>query len=156
MFLKIDGVDGESLDSTHAGEMEILSWSWGETNSGTFSSGGGGGAGKVNMQDFHFVINMGKHTPILMQLCAKGDHIPTGLLTCRKAGGDKMEFLKVEFNDLLISSYQTGNSQGMESPTDQCSFNYSKIKITYKEQKADGSLGGTIEKGYDLKTNTPI
>ena len=54
-FLKIDGVDGESADDKHAKEIELESWSVGATNAGSFSSGGGGGSGKVAMADFHFV-----------------------------------------------------------------------------------------------------
>lgn len=157
MFLKIDGIEGESADSTHKGEMQIESFSWGATNSGSSSLGGGAGSGKVQMQDFHFVINFGKHSPKVMEACATGQHIAKATLTCRKAGGDKMEFLKVTFSDILISSYQTGASaQGSELPMDQCSFNYTKIEKEYKEQKADGSLGGTVKAGYDLKQNVKV
>ena len=157
MFLKIDGIDGESADSTHGGEFQIESFSWGATNAGSSALGGGAGSGKVSMQDFHFVINYGKHSPKLMEACATGSHIPKATLTCRKAGGDKMEFLKITFSDILISSYQTGASAaGSELPMDQCSFNYTKIEKEYKEQKADGTLGGTVKAGYDLKQNVKV
>jgi type VI secretion system secreted protein Hcp len=53
-FLKIDGIQGESPDKTHKAEVEIESFSWGETNTGTALQGGGMGSGKVQMQDFHF------------------------------------------------------------------------------------------------------
>ena len=46
---------GAATAGVHKGEIELLDWSWGETNSGTHSASGGGGAGKVSMQDFHFV-----------------------------------------------------------------------------------------------------
>jgi len=52
-FLKIDTIEGESYDKSHKAEIQLMSFSWGETNAGTFSAGGGGGAGKVQMQDFH-------------------------------------------------------------------------------------------------------
>jgi len=41
-FLKIDGVDGESSDDKHKNQIDILSWSWGASNSGSMASGGGG------------------------------------------------------------------------------------------------------------------
>ncbi len=157
MFLKIDGIEGESADSTHKGEMQIQSYSFGASNAGSSSLGGGAGSGKVSMQDFHFVIDYGKHSPKLMEACATGAHIAKATLTCRKAGGDKMEFLKITFSDVLISSYQTGGSGGGgDLPMDQCSFNFTKIEKEYKEQKADGSLGGTIKSGYDLKQNAKV
>lgn len=158
MYLKIDGIEGESTDSTHRGELEIQSFSFGESNSGSSASGGGAGSGKVSMQDFHFVINYGKHSPKLFEHCATGVHIPKAILTCRKAGGDKMEYLKVTFSDILVSSYQTGASAngGGDLPTDQCAFNFTKIEKEYKEQKPDGSLGGAVKAGYDLKQNKKV
>jgi type VI secretion system secreted protein Hcp len=156
-FLKLKGIEGESHDATHKGEVELESWSWGETNSGTHAGGGGGGAGKVAMQDFHFVMKCNKASPKLMLACASGEHIAEGVLTCRKAGGKQEEFFKITFNDVLVSSFQTGGSGHADIvPTDQISLNFAKIKWEYKEQKADGSLGGSVTAGYDLKANKKI
>lgn len=156
-FLKIAGIDGESHDSKHKGEIDLESWSWGCTQSGSSAGGGGGGAGKVAMQDFHFVMKVNKATPKLILACASGQHIDQAVLTCRKAGGQQEEFLKYTFTDVLISSYQTGGSGGSDIiPTEQISFNYAKMEIEYKEQKADGTLGGAIKAGWDLKTNTKV
>ena len=157
MFLKLDGIEGESQDSKHKGELEISSWSWGEVNSGSSSMGGGAGTGKVNMQDFHFVIKNGKHSPKLFLACATGQHIKNATLVCRKAGGDQQEYLKWKFTDILISSYQIGHSAGAAGlPTDQCSFNYTKIEMEYKEQKDTGELGGQVKAGYDVKANQKV
>ena len=154
-YLKIDGIEGES--TSRKGEIDLESWSWGETQSGTHTGGGGGGAGKVQMQDFHFVMKMNKASPKLMLACAGGDHIKEGTLLCQKAGGKQEPYLKIKFSDLLISSYQTGGSaHGDVVPTDQISFNFSKIEIEYKEQKADGTLGGAIPAGYDLKKGAKV
>jgi type VI secretion system secreted protein Hcp len=156
-FLKIEGIDGESADAKHKNEIDLDSWSWGESQGGTMSAGGGGGAGKVQMQDFHFTMKVNKSSPKLILACATGEHIKKGVLTCRKAGKEQQEFLKITFTDLLISSYQIGGaSSGSTLPNDQIAFNYAKIEIEYKEQKADGTLGGPIKVGYDLKANKKI
>jgi type VI secretion system secreted protein Hcp len=160
-FLKIDGIDGESSDHKHKAEIELMSWSWGESQAGTHSGGGGGGAGKVSMQDFHFVMVQNKASPKLMLACANGHHIPKAVLTCRKAGKDQQEFLKVTLSDLLVSTYQTGGSGGGGGgagivPTDQIALNFTKIEFEYKEQKADGTLGGAIKAGWDVKTNKAV
>ena len=156
-FLKLDGVEGEAQDSKHKGEIDLESWSWGETQTGTHVAGGGGGAGKVAMQDFHFVMRVNKASPKLMLACATGQHIKEGILVCRKAGKEQQEFLKVKFTDLLVSSYQTGGSaNGDVVPLDQISLNFAKIEIEYKEQKADGTLGGAVKAGYDLKANKQV
>jgi type VI secretion system secreted protein Hcp len=150
-FLKFDGIDGESADSKHKNEIDLESFSWGATQSGTFAFGGGGGAGKVQMQDFHFVMKVNKASPKLFLACSTGEHIKKAVLTCRKAGKEQHEYLKFVFTDVLVSSYQTGGSAGDVIPIDQISLNYGKIELEYKEQKPDGTLGGAIKAGYDLK-----
>jgi type VI secretion system secreted protein Hcp len=156
-FLKIDGIDGESHDAKHKGDIDLASWSWGATQSGTSAAGGGGGAGKVHMQDFHFTMNVNKSTPKLILACASGQHIPKAVLTCRKAGTEQQEFLIYTFSDLLVSSYQTGGSgHGDIVPVEQISLNYSKMEVEYKEQKPDGTLAGPIKAGWDLKTNKKV
>jgi type VI secretion system secreted protein Hcp len=123
-FLKVDGIEGESQDAKHKNEIDLESWSWGEQQTGTHAGGGGGGAGKVSMQDFHFVMKVNKASPKLMLACASGEHIKQAVLTCRKAGKEQQEFLKVTMSDLLVSSYQTGGSgHGGVMPTDQISLN---------------------------------
>lgn len=156
-FLKLDGIEGESGDAKHAKEIQLESWSWGETQAGTMAYGGGGGAGKVQMQDFHFVMKVNKASPKLMLACAGGDHIPKGVLTCRKAGKDQQEFLVWTFTDLLVSSYQTSGSGSADViPMDQISMNYTKCEMEYKEQKADGTLLGPVKAGWDLKKNLKV
>jgi len=152
-FLKIDGIKGESQDAKHKDEIDVESWSWGATQQGTHAGGGGGGAGKVNMQDFSFVMTANKASPLLMFACANGEHIKSALLTCRKAGKEQQEYLKIKLYDLLVSSYQTGGSSGAVVPTESISLNFSKVEHEYYPQKADGSLDAKVLKHWDLKTN---
>ncbi len=155
-FLKIDGIEGEAQDDKHKNEIDVESWSWSEHQGGTSAHGGGAGAGKVSMQDFHFVMKVNKASPKLLLACATGEHIKKGLLTCRKAGKDQQEYLKITLTDVLVSSYQTGGSQSDVLPVDQISLNYSQIEFEYKEQKADGTLGGVVKAGYNIKTNKKV
>jgi type VI secretion system secreted protein Hcp len=156
-FLKIDGVDGESTDDKHKGEIEVESWSFGGTNAGSFNSGGGGGTGKVQMQDFHFVKKVDKASAKLFVSCATGEHLKTATLVCRKAGKDQQEFLTIILSPVLVSSFQTGGSASSDViPMDQISLNYGKIEFKYKEQKPDGSLGGEVIGGWDITTNKKV
>ena len=151
-FLKIAGIDGESTAVNHKGEIDIESWSWGESNPGSR----GAGAGKVSMNDFSFVMKLNKASPKLFLACAQGEHIKTAWLTAQRTGEKQADyFLKWSFSDLLISSYQDGAASG-ELPLDQVSFNFAKIEVEYKEQKADGSLAPGIAAGWDVKTNKKI
>jgi len=156
-FLKIDGIEGETQDAKHKNEIGLESWSFGESQGGSHSAGGGGGAGKVQMQDFHFVMKVNKASPKLFLACATGEHLKKAVLVARKAGGEQHEFLTWTFSDLLVSSYNTGGAGGSDViPMDQISFNFSKVEVEYKEQKADGSLSGPIKAGYDLKANKKV
>lgn len=154
-FLKIDGIEGESQDAKHKNEIQLESWSFGETQTGTAHLGAGMGAGKVQMGDFHFVMKTSKASPKLFLACANGEHIKKAVLTCRKAGKDQQEYLKWTFSDLLISSFQTGGSASSDVvPLDQISFNFTEAQIEYKEQKADGTLGGAVQTKYNVKTQS--
>jgi type VI secretion system secreted protein Hcp len=153
-FLKFDGIKGESADAKHKDEIDIESWSWGETHAAAAPAGGGGGAGKVQMQDFHFVMHFNKASVNLMQACATGQHIKDATLSARKAGKEQTDYLTIKFWDVLISSYQTGGSeQAAGTPTDAVSFNFAKLDVEYKPQKADGSFDAGIHFKYDIKAN---
>ena len=156
-FLKIEGVDGESTDDKHKGEIELESWSFGAVNSGSFSSGGGGGSGKVAMGDFSFTKKTDKASAKLLTACATGEHLKKATLVCRKAGTDQQEFLTVILSPLLVSSYNTGGAAGSDViPMEQIALNFGKIEYKYKEQKPDGSLGGEVIGGWDVTTNKKV
>ena len=152
-FIKFDGIKGESTDVKHKDEIDVEAWSWGETHAAPAGAGAGAGAGKVSMQDFHFVMGLNKASIGLMKACATGQHIKTATLSGRKAGKGQQDYLTFKFHDVLISSYQTSGSEDAPVPIDSVSFNFAKIEVGYKPQKADGSLGTALEFRYDLKTN---
>ncbi len=155
-FLKIEGIDGESTDDKHKGEIEVMSWSWGETNAGTHGSGGGGGTGKVHIEDFHFTKHIDKSTPKLMLACATGEHLKKAVLVCRKAGKEQQEYLKVTLSDVLVSKMESGAGDGQVVPLDEFSLNFGKIEFEYKPQKADGTLDSAVKAGWDLATNKKV
>jgi len=148
MFLAIDGIPGGSTDAKHKDEIQIESFSWGASNSGTAAHGGGAGAGKVSMQDFHFSAFSSKASPKLFLGTATGQHFKKAVLTVRKSGGDQQEFYKVTLEDCLISSYQSSGSPGGGLPMDSFSLNYAKVEYAFTEQKADGSLGDSVVVTY--------
>jgi type VI secretion system secreted protein Hcp len=151
MFLKLEGIKGESTDSKHANEIEILSYSFGVTQTGTGSHGTGHGGGKAHVQDFQITHHTDAASPSLFAMCASGKHITKGTFIARKAGGDQQEYLTVHLSDVLISSVQSGGSGGSDIPLEQVSLNFAKIEIDYKPQKADGTLGAGVKGGWDIK-----
>ena len=152
-YLKVDTIEGESEATGFEKQMQIESFSVGASNAGSAVQGTGLGSGKVSLQDFHFVVQNGKASPVLFLACAKGNHIPQAILSCRKTGGDgnPYTYTKITYGDLVISSFQTGGSNGSGMPMEQCSFNFTNITFEYYQQKADGSVALTNTTSYDIK-----
>jgi type VI secretion system secreted protein Hcp len=152
MFLKLEGIDGESRDQTHKDEIDVLAWSWGMSQSGSFHVGGGGGAGKANFQDISITKYIDKATPDLMLYTSNGDHIRDATLTVRKAGGEPVEYLVIEMKKVLVTSVSTGGSGGEDRLTENVVLNFAEVKVKYTEQKDDGSTQ-THEYSWNIAEN---
>jgi type VI secretion system secreted protein Hcp len=155
MFLKIDGIDGDSSAVKHKGEIEILSFSWGLSNQ-TSNTGGGGGSGKVVVQDFTIVTQISSSSPQIMEKCCRGEHIPNVSLTLATKE-TKQEYLKIKLTDVLISSYQTGATGGAV-PVDQVSFNFRGVDVQAADRRGNfqqvqcdfgGKFDGNVGHNHD-------
>jgi type VI secretion system secreted protein Hcp len=178
-FLKIDGIKGESTDKEHKDEIDLISFSWGETNAGRAfggggigGGGGGGGAGRVTFQDFHFTHKVDKATPLLFFACASGQHIATATLTCRRPGSPGItaaapdapvpaprpgEFLIYVMTNVLVSSFSdAGVSADEDRPVESISLNFTQLQIEYTPQNADGANGTPITRGWDVRANKKV
>ncbi len=164
MFLKLDGIKGEATDSKHKDEINVLAWRFSAVQPGASAVGGrGAGVGKVQMEDITITKHMDCASPKLFEACAKGQHFPNVVLTCRRAGGKQAEFLNIKMTDVLVSSYHTGlgaydsrtelSQHGGSFPTDTITLNFSKIVVGYKAQTEGGQEGASVQGGWDLKTN---
>lgn len=144
MFLVIEGeISGETQDSVYGPKkgMDILAWSWGMSQSGSFHTGGGGGAGKASFQDISVTKWVDKASPVLMLYCANGDHFESAKLVVRKAGKTPLEYIIIDMKQVLITSVSTGGSGGEDRLTENISLNFAEVAVTYTEQKADGTAG---------------
>lgn len=156
MFLKLDDLKGESVDSKHKGEVDILAWSWGMTQSGTTHLGTGGGAGKVNVQDLSLTKYVDKSSPTLYLSCCNGKHFKEALLTVRKAGEKPLEYIKITMKEVIITSVSTGGSGGEERLTENITLNFAEFKHEYTPQKPDGSADATVEAAYHIAQNVKV
>lgn len=152
IFAKIGDIKGESLDDKHKDEIEVLSFSWGVTNSAVISGGGGGGAGKATFHDLSIVHNLDKASPLLLKACATGAHIKDATITHRKAGKGQQEYLIVKLNDVIITGVTHGGAAG-QPISENVTLAFAKVDLEYKAQKPDGSLDAGIHFKYDLKSN---
>lgn len=154
MFMKIDTIDGESRDSKHSKEIDVLAWSWGMSNSGSAHVGGGAGAGKVNVQDLSFTKYVDSASPKLMKACCDGSHFANATLVVRKAGGTAVEYIKVKMEEVFITAVSTGGSGGEDRLTENVTVNFAKVNVDYTPQDAKGAAGTAIPFGWNVAENT--
>jgi type VI secretion system secreted protein Hcp len=153
-FLKLGTLKGESIVKGQVAEIQVDSWQWGMSQSGTTHTGTGGGAGKVNVQDIGFSKRMDSSSPNLILAVCKGKHYETATLTCRKAGDDPLIYLIIEMTDLIITSYQTGGASGMDQVDDSFTVNFAAFTVKYQPQdNKGGKKGGTIDAIYNIAEN---
>jgi len=151
-FLKLsDGIEGESSDSNHKSEIQLMSWSWGASQVSSVGGTGGSGAGKADLSDFSIMTYFDKATPKFFKSIGLGTHIKTGTMSAIKSGADGKPYLKVDFKELFVSSLQMSGSS--EIPTVSLSFTYNEIKIDYSVQDENGNLKSTGPVTYNTKEN---
>ncbi len=156
MFLKLSGIDGESSDSTHAGEIDVLAWSWGASQSGTMHLGTGGGAGKVSVQDLSITKWVDSASHNLLKHCHNGAHIDEAVLTVRKAGGSPIEYIILTMRHVLVSSVSTGGSGGEDRLTENISLNFKEFDYAYTPQLPDGTGDAAKEFKWDIPGNVEL
>jgi type VI secretion system secreted protein Hcp len=150
--IKFDGVEGESTDAAHKGEIDVLSWSWGVSNAGASPGGGGSGTGRATPADLNILHIYDKASPILAKKCAQGVHFPTVVLTSRKAGEGQKDFLKITMKEVFISSVAPSAGGGGDI-VESVAMRYGQIDFSYKPQTASGGLGSEVKFGWNVKTS---
>jgi len=150
-FLKLDGIEGESADSSHKNEIQLMSWSWGASQVSSVAGTGGSGAGKVDCSDFSLMTYFDKATPKFFKSIGLGTHLASGTLSAVKSGAQGKPYLKVDFAEIFVTSLQISGSS--EVPTVAISFTYNEIKIDYSVQDEKGNLKSIGPITYNTKEN---
>lgn len=153
IFARIGTIKGESTDAGHKDEIEVLSWSWGVSQTGTMAPRGGGGVGRASFHDFSFTHRVDKASPALMRACATGEHIKDATITVRKAGRGQQEYLVVKMTEVLVTSVAMSVSAEADSTAESVTLAFAKVDLAYLPQKPDGSLDVGIHFTYDLTAN---
>ena len=155
MFLNIEGeIEGESKDKEHTNEIDILQWSFGLENSGSFHTGAGGGSGKSKFHDITITKHIDSASAKLMLYCANGDHFKEATLTVRKAGKTALEYIVVKMGNVMVTSINTGGSGGDDLLSEQISLNFENFEVKYTPQKEDGQAGKPQEFKWDIGANS--
>lgn len=137
-------IKGESRDKVRGpkGDIDILAWSWGMSQSGTTHTGGGGGAGKANFQDISFTKYVDSSTNALMAALAKGSHIDKCEMIVRKAGEGQNKYIHFTLEEVIVTSISTGGSGGEDRLTENVTLNFGKVTFAYTPQDSKGTVAG--------------
>ena len=157
-FLKLDGVPGESTDDKHKGEIEILSFSWGASSSGSIgSSTTGGGVGKAVFSDFSFQKKVDLASPKLALIAARGEHIAKAKYSIRKAGGaaGQVDYQVYDFEKLYVTGISISVGADGES-YETLTLSPTIFKWKYSQQDDTGALTGNTAVTVDRAQNTAV
>jgi type VI secretion system Hcp family effector len=152
LFLKVDGVTGESLNTTHPDTTELQGVSWGASTPVSADSGGGLSAGEVSYQELTCSGTMDKAWPTLLDKMNTGAHLDKIEVFGTKMGGTQMDYFVVTLSQVMVSSLQVSAGSGSEL-TVAYSFSCAKMKIEYTVQTSKGGKGASIPVEFDLKAN---
>jgi len=151
-YLFVEGVSGPSTSKT--GHIDVLSFSWGVSQTSTYGAGASGMEAKAGRADFSNLTIMkvlDKTTPLLCDHCASGDILKkVYILYDKPVGTEQQDYFRIYLKDALITSVQLSGSN--ENPTESVSFAFQAVEVAYKPEKDDGTLDAAIPKGYDLET----
>lgn len=152
IYMKVDGVEGESVRAGVEKWVDLESFSWGATQSGTAHHGTGAGSGRANVQDIHVTKYMDKTTTTLLQNLCLGQHYKSIEFKVRKVtGGKPLDYLIIKLTDAMLSSYSTGSGKADDDRIlEHLSFNFAKVEMTYKLQNKDGTPGGSTNMSYSV------
>ncbi len=153
MFMKVAGVEGESVDKALAKQIDILAWSWGMSQSGTTHMGGGGGAGKASFQDISFTKYVDSASHALMNALAKGTHLTECVLTVRKAGAGQQNYIVITMKEVIVTSVSTGGSGGEDRLTENVTLNFAEVSFAYTPQDGKGTVSGAKTFTWNIAEN---
>ncbi|CAD6509749.1 Hcp family type VI secretion system effector [Paraburkholderia sabiae] len=148
VFIKIDSITGESQDALHPGEIQVADWTWKMSQQSSMMSGSGGGAAKATVEDLVFFHQIDRASPNLMSYCLTGKHVPTAVLTMRKAGGLPVDFLRITMRDVVVTGVE------MSASYEQVRLSFASVKQEYLVQNAQGGSSGVVTGMFDIKQNT--
>lgn len=150
IFLKVQGqkagnINGESEDSSHKDEIDVVSWSWGMVSPMDLATGQA--TGKYSAQTLNVTKRVDKATTALMSALTGNETITKALLTVRKAGkkGMPIEYLKITLEQARLVSHKVHTSPSDPAALlEDLSLAFQKISIDYTPQGPDGQpRGGT-------------
>jgi len=157
MFLKLEGIDGESLDHKHGREIEIVEFTWGLSNNASYALTQQDAANKAKVDNVTVTKYFDKASITLAQYCAMGQHIPQGRITCRKNSGEaKVDYLLIVLKKVMVTDIKWAGKEVAPGAPETVTLSFGQFKLFYTAQDSSGASGDVNEFGFDVQTHKPI
>ena len=149
MFIKIEGVNGESTDRDHQGWIEVQSFSWGSSGGAEprgVSAPDPGAPGSLSITKF-----MDKASPSLLRACLTGGSLGDAEVHWMQTSPGRNDYPVYFLRNVTLSS--CGGSGGEDRPTENVTLNFSKIDIEYRPFDRGGRGRGTGRDPFSIAGN---
>jgi|SRR5919109_4816470 type VI secretion system secreted protein Hcp len=153
IFLKLEGITGESNDAQHRDEIDALSWSW---SMAIPAPAPGGAAGKVSFGALTIAKRVDAATPKLMLSCASAQHVRSALLTVRRRSATPFEYLKIRLDDVVVTSVAVGEPGHGGEATETVTLAFREVRLDYVGQSDTGAATPPVSFGWDLVRNVKL
>jgi type VI secretion system secreted protein Hcp len=143
MVVKIGDIVGESTVQNHAGEIDVLEYSWGVAQPNAKVGPQRAAGGTVNALTLTKYVDAA--SPRLFLDSARGRVMPTAQFTVMKAGGKvAIEVIKIKLENVMVASVTTGHAATGDRFTETITLVFSGAEYTYTGVRADQSATAPI------------
>ena len=156
LFVKVDGIPGESQDKFHKDWIEAVDYGDGIL---VTTTSGGRSASKPSFDPIKIGKAIDMASPKLRLVAASGTHIKQVVLEFVKNDESRGVLWKIELSDVVIAEVSAGanaSSSGELDLREVVAFSFRKIQWTYYVYDSSGKQKGTVKAGWDLGTNKPV
>jgi type VI secretion system secreted protein Hcp len=122
-FMSIEGVAGDSQDSTHPGWIPLAKIQWNRTPTETASSGVASGNTAGGSRSLLATKRTDKSSPALFAAMTTGKHFRS--VTIDELNSAHHVVLKISLQDVFISSFRHGG--GSSTPTETFTLQFAKV-----------------------------
>jgi type VI secretion system secreted protein Hcp len=137
IFLKIDGIEGESKDETHKGDIQVLAWSWGASNRTQYDNET---EDKIKFEYLSLTKYIDTASSALLKGLCEGTHYDNATLVSREKNG--VEYVVITMEDVMITALSTGGSEGEYRLTENISLGFTRFTYKYQQQDQEGAAFG--------------
>jgi type VI secretion system secreted protein Hcp len=157
MYMKIDGVLGDSKSFKYKGWADVTSWNWGMTSNRKQTNGKDGD--KTSLNELSIIKSIGIDSSSIRLLYAQGKIIPNVELNITPILGKRevqTKYVNLRMENVLIKSIVTGGSIEDAFFKEHITLIFDRIRFEYSLDALSSDAGsGDTSENIDFRWNVP-